>query len=191
MCWADWTKGQTCCPGTMYLHRNGDYIPKRIEWFGLSSGKQRWTSSQQDNSHCLFCLLCLTASMPILFFQTARCPGPWLAQCSLVCLPLNCPATSGRQVSHEIQTLSLSVGPTLEKPGMVPQIDPAAVSSPLANIIEEGCSLTNEGSDLAPQARVVEASCLALRQKPLQLPVCVTNAIVKASTSRHLYTLKW
>lgn len=71
--------------------------------------------------------------------------------------------------------LSRPGGPTLEEPGMVPQIIAAVSSCPMADTIEEGYSLADEGHDLVPLNRPVEPSCL--------LPARVSNDNLEARAS--------
>ncbi len=81
--------------------------------------------TSSDGSNDLVCLregrggsLCLRRqlSLPNLFLETVRCPGPRLAQHSPVCLFSDCPAPSGYQTGHGSRVLSPPGGPTLEEP---------------------------------------------------------------------------
>ncbi len=53
MCRAKWTKGQTCCRGTMSLQRNGRSTRTRFREFWEGFGRA-WVDlfTSEDNSHC-------------------------------------------------------------------------------------------------------------------------------------------
>ncbi len=52
MCWADWTKGQTCSPGTIYLQENENYILKWFKLFASIGRAEEDLFASEDNFHC-------------------------------------------------------------------------------------------------------------------------------------------
>ncbi len=74
-----------------------------------------WTKGQTGRRQGRGGPLCAKTTLTAQsYFQTARCPGPSLAQCLPVHLPPDFPASSVHQASQGSQILGLSGGPTLE-----------------------------------------------------------------------------
>ncbi len=126
-------------PGEWALH------PQTVQEIWLVFGRAEVDLfASEDNSHCP------------TYFDTARCSGPRLAQCSPIRISPDRPDSSGRQVGQGDQVLSHPSGPALEELGLVPRASADLSSSPMAHSAEEEPSLTGERHDLASLDRAVE-----------------------------------
>ncbi len=84
--------------------------------------------------------------------------------------------------SHATYPVSLGVG-----------VISAARSSPLADPLETGSSLSSEWYAMASTARVMDPTCVAAQREPFGLPERVLNTMAeaRAPSTRCLYALTW
>ncbi len=131
-------------------------------------------------------------SLPNLLFEGQGRVGPRLAQPPPLCIPPDCPASTGRQACQGTGSQGAIGGPLVEKPTLVVRADSATDSSPLARAPEMGSPLSGERNNLALSTRAVGSPPLAARREPTGLPERVLNTIseARAPSMRRLYALK-
>ncbi len=132
-------------------------------------------------------------SLPNLLFEGQGRVGPRLAQPPPLCIPPDCPASTGRQACQGTGSQGAIGGPLVEEPTLVVRADSATDSSPLARAPETGSPLSGERNNMAPPARAVGSLHLAAQREPTGLPERVLNTIseARAPSTRRLYALKW
>ncbi len=132
-------------------------------------------------------------SLPNLLFEGQGRVGPRLAQPPPLCIPPDCPASTGRQACQGTGSQGAIGGPLVEEPTLVVRADSATDSSPLARAPETGSPLSGERNNMAPPTRAVGSLHLAAQWEPTGLPERVLNTIseARAPSTRRLYTLKW
>ncbi len=132
-------------------------------------------------------------SLPNLLFEGQGRVGPRLAQPPPLCIPPDCPASTGRQACQGTGSQGAIGGPLVEEPTLVVRADSATDSSPLARAPETGSPLSGERNNMAPPTRAVGSLHLAAQREPTGLPERVLNTISEARTpsTRRLYALKW
>lgn len=141
----------------------------------MSWGRQRSTHSPQ---------LSRQLSLPNLFFNTAKCSGPRLVQCSPACFPP--PIAMIPQIVRRVRETKCSlllVASALDEPGLVPRASVAFSSRPVAHSAEVRPSLAGEKHDLASPTRVFELSCMVPRRELRKLPVRVSSTILEARSA--------
>ncbi len=87
----------------------------------------------------------------------------------------------GTQASQGTTAKADSNSPALEEPTVGVGVIPAAESSPMADPLEMGPSLSSERHDMASTARVMGPACVAARREPFVLPERVLNTMAEAS----------
>ncbi len=181
-CRADWTKERICYLGAMSPQRSGCSIRR---WFRRSGrplqGRSRPFRLQRQ------------LSLPNLLFEGQGRVGPRLAQPPPLCIPPDCPASTGRQACQGTGSQGAIGGPLVEEPTLVVRADSATDSSPLAPAPETGSPLSGERNNMAPSTRAVGFLRLAAQREPTGLPERVLNTIseARAPSTRRLYALKW
>ncbi len=132
-------------------------------------------------------------SLPNLLFEGQGRVGSRLAQPPPLCIPPDCPASTGRQACQGTGSQGAIGGPLVEEPTLVVRADSATDSSPLARAPETGSPLSGERNNMAPPTRAVGSLHLAAQREPTGLPERVLNTIseARAPSTRRLYALKW
>ncbi len=128
----------------------------------------------------------------LFFYKEYGCPGPRMAQPSAPCFPPSHSATAGTQASQGTTAQAYSNSTPLEEPNVGFGVIPTTESSPVADPLKTGLSLSSEWHNLASTARVMGPSCVAARREPFILleHVLDTMAEVRALSTRRLYALK-
>ncbi len=131
-------------------------------------------------------------SLPNLFHEEHGCPGPLVAQSPARCFPSNCSATASTQTSQGAMAQAYSNSPPWEQSAMGVGAIPAARSSPVANPLETGPTLSSEWHAMASKARVMGPAYVATQWEPFDLPerVLSTMAEARSLSTRCLYDLK-
>ncbi len=187
---ATWTVERTCYGERVYSRGNGDCTLKQWVWFGMYSGKRKWTSSHQRRT--------LTALYSFPWRNNPPCEWcarPPLAEGAQICVSARkAPPSSAVQdqggegnvaVGHaEMAHAALVLGPIR-----------TAVGTALDNSTEEGPSVSSGGLDLASPTRTMGSTCLAAqRSSPIvTLPQRMLDTITeaRAPSTRRLYAHKW
>ncbi len=144
MCRARWTKERTCSQGTTSPQGNRrsrfrKFVRARVDLF-----------ASKDNSHC-----------PIFFTKSTECSGPRVAQSSALCFPCNRSATTGTQANQGATAQAYFNSLPLEEPAEGVGVIPAARSSPVADPLETGPSLSSERYAMASTAQFMGPACVA------------------------------
>ncbi len=126
-------------------------------------------------------------SLPNLLFEGQGRVDPRLAQPPPLCIPPDCPASTGRQACQGTGSQGA------KEPTLVVRADSAADSIPLARAPETGSPLSGEWNNMAPPTRAVGSLHLAAQREPTGLPEQVLNTIseARAPSTRRLYAPKW
>ena len=132
-------------------------------------------------------------SMPNLFLKEQGCVGPRLAQPSSLCVPPGLDAPSGHRTDQEHEKRSAISSSSLADPGLVPRVDAAVCSRPVANPSEARPPDSGQQDNLASPSRLMGPTCMATQRVPQNLPEGVLNTIkeARAPSTRRLYLSKW
>ncbi len=138
--------------------------------------------ASKDNSHC-----------PTYYSKDRDALAHDWPQPPPLCIPPDCPASTGRQACQGTGSQGAIGGPLVEEPTLVVRADSATDSSPLARAPETGSPLSGERNNMAPPTRAVGSLHLAAQREPTGLPERVLNTIseARAPSTRRLYALKW
>ncbi len=179
MCRANWTKGQTCCWGTMSLQRNARSTRSRFRKFGKSLAIAREDLfASEDNSHCP------------TFFTKSTMPLPRNGQPFALCIPSSPSATAGTQASQGTTAQAYSSSPPLEEPTVGVRVIAAVESSPVADHLEMGPPLSSKTAQYGIHG-LSYGPCMCGRSTGAFHPPRACPKHYGTPSTRCLYTLIW